>query len=128
MKPLIVALFLSIMSFEAFSYSCVLYVEPYRAETIELTLVDGKIDAEEVKVNGRNEYGATVVGDSDGSLKITTPYKKVLLDIPASVSRTEWNHQSKGQFRTSDSRVLTGKININERPVDRLLEIFVDCD
>lgn len=100
------------------------YTDVFAEQTISLTISQGKILTEEVVVNRKTENGTKIIGNTDSSLTILSPYNNVLLYIPKSVRKSDWIHQEKGFFTNGDTRILTGDMTINDRPVQLLIEIY----
>ncbi len=109
---------------QVFAESYRTFVDSTGRNVVALTLIQSKIATEEVVANMRSEFGAAVEGSLESKLKITSANGKVILIIPESVSRSNWNHQVLGRFSDGDTRVLEGQIIINGETTNKLVEIF----
>ncbi len=109
--------------------SYVTFVDTLGTNTVALTLhhASGRttVDLREVVVNGKQISGVKVAGSPEGQMRIEAG-SQVILEIPSSVSRSEWSMQDleKTNFKDGDSRILKGSIVLNGKPVSRVLEIY----
>lgn len=100
------------------------YTDVFAEQSVSLTISQGKILTEEVVVNRKTESGTKIIGNTDSALNILSSFNNVLINIPKTVKRTKWSHQEKGFFRNGDTRILTGDMTINDRPIQLLIEIY----
>jgi hypothetical protein len=123
MKKIVVIAFI-LLSTQTFAESYVTYTDIFAKQTVSLTISQNVIQDEEVVLNGRSEYGTTIKGKTDGALKITSPFNNIIINIPSTVKRSKWTHQVPDFFTDGDTRILTGDMTINDRPVQKLIEIY----